>query len=154
MGTRPAVSGAGARAPRAAGEPAAYLDASAAVKLMIAEQKSESLLSFLADWPLRISSELLRVELSCVCLRQGMPASEAEELVSGMRLQPITGAALRVACRAFSPAERALDALHLAAAEQARSQIGCFISYGAEQMAAASTLGRQVASPAPPALPS
>ncbi len=147
MGAGPPLSGGFASGRHAACETSAYLDASAAVKLMIAEQESEALLSYLKDWPLRISSELLRVELSCVCHRQGMPASEAEELVSGIRLLPTGSAVLRGACRAFSPAQRALDALHLAAAEQARSQIGCFITYDAEQIAGASALGWRVASP-------
>ncbi|MHB1538226.1 MAG: type II toxin-antitoxin system VapC family toxin [Solirubrobacteraceae bacterium] len=143
------MSAVAARSGQAAGATCAYLDASAAVKLMIAEQESETLLSFLADWPLRISSELLRVELSCVCHRQGMPASDADELLSGIRLLPLTSTVLRSACEAFTPGQRALDALHLAAAEQAREQIGCFISYDSEQAAAASALGWQVASPAP-----
>lgn len=125
----------------------AYLDASAAVKLMIAERESEALLTFLKDWPLRISSELLRVELSCVCHRQGMRATQAQELLNGIRLLPITSAVVSGACATFAPAQRALDALHLAAAEQARAQIGCFVSYDSEQLAAASALGWRIASP-------
>ncbi|MGH2878146.1 MAG: hypothetical protein ACRDK4_00855, partial [Solirubrobacteraceae bacterium] len=61
---------------------------------------------------------------------------------------------LRGACRVFSPPQRALDALHLAAAEQAREQIGCFVSYDTEQSAAASALGWLLAAPAAPAEPS
>ena len=150
MGTRPQLSAGFARGGSPAEGASAYLDASAAVKLMIAEQESEALLSFLADWPLRVSSELLRVELACVCHRRGMTVTAADELLSGMRLLPIAADVLHGACRAFSPPQRALDALHLAAAERARTQIGCFVSYDSEQTAAASALGWQVASPAPP----
>lgn len=150
MGTRPAVSGGAARHGREAEPAGAYLDASAAVKLMIAERESEALLSFLADWPLRISGELLRVELACVCHRQAMPAAEAQELISGMRLLPLTSEVLRGACGAFTPPRRALDALHLATAQQAQNEIGCFITYDAEQAAAAAALGWRVAAPAPP----
>lgn len=154
VGARPALRTGSTRGGASASQAGAYLDASAAVKLMIAEQESEALLSFLVDWPLRVSSELLRVELTCVCRRQGMPAAEANELLSGMRLLPIAPDVLRGACRAFSSPQRALDALHLAAAEQARGQIGCFISYDSEQTAAARALGWQVTSPTPPAEPS
>lgn len=154
MGTRPTLSAASARGGPPDGPTSIYLDASAAVKLLIAERESEALLSFLAGWPLRISSEVLRVELTCVCHRQGIPATEADELLAGIRLLPIGPDVLRSACRAFSPPQRALDALHLAAAEQARDQIGCFVSYDGEQSAAASALGWRVASPGAPTEPS
>lgn len=88
MGSRHQVSAAQSRR-HAQDQPGAYLDASAAVKLIVAEQESDALLSFLAHWP-----------------------------------------------------------LHLASAEQAASLIGCLISYDAEQAAAASMLGWQVAAPA------
>jgi predicted nucleic acid-binding protein len=78
-----------------------------------------------------------------------MPTAVADELLSGIRLLPITAGMLRDACQALSPPQRALDALHLAAAEQARSQIGYLITYDSEQAAAATALGWQVASPVP-----
>lgn len=119
----------------------AYLDASAAVKLLLDQPESESLQKFLVDWPLRVSTELLRVELSCVCHRQGIPSSDADELLRGLRLLPLTAAVLQFACRPFSPPQRALDALHLAAATQTGRHLGCFVSYDADQLAAATALG-------------
>lgn len=136
MGARTSLSG-------------AYLDASAVVKLLIDEAESETLDAFLADWPLRVSSELLRVELTCVCRRQGIPTDAADELLAGMRLLPLTQAVLQGGCREFSPPQRALDALHLASAAAAREQLGCFISYDDEQLAAAAALGWHVQRPSP-----
>lgn len=125
----------------------AYLDASAAVKLLVDETESEALDAFLTGWPLRISSELLLVELTCVCHRQGIPTTDAEELLRGVLLLPLTSIVLRDACQAFSPPQRALDALHLACAAQARDQLGCFVSYDSEQGAAAAALGWHVERP-------
>lgn len=94
-----------------------------------------------------MSSELLRVELICVCHRRRVDPADAEVLLAGLRLLPLSAAVLRGAGRRFSPPQRALDALHLAAAEQAREQLDRFISYDAEQLAAASALGWHVETP-------
>jgi len=118
------------------------------VKLLISEPESQALDSFLAGWPLRVSSELLRVELTCVCHRQRIPPAGVEELLGGLRLLPLTAMVLSSACQAFSPPQRALDALHLASAAEVREQIGCFASYDGEQLAAAARLGLQIESPA------
>ncbi len=134
MGARPALTG-------------VYLDASAAVKLLVAEAESDALDEFLANWPLRISSELLRVELTCFCYRQSISLSDAEQLLSGLRLLPLTPPILRGACRRFTPSQRALDALHLASAERAREQLACLVSYDSDQAAAAKALGWQVEQP-------
>jgi predicted nucleic acid-binding protein len=128
VGARPTLSG-------------AYLDASAVVKLLIAEAETDALHAFLTDWPLRISRELMRVELACVCHRHRLAADAVDDLLEGLRLLPLTPATLRGACQAFSPRQRALDALHLAAAAGARDHIGCFISYDGDRLAAAAALG-------------
>lgn len=134
MGARTALSG-------------VYLDASAAVKLLIEETESEALATFLAAWPLRISSELLRLELTCVCHRQAVSPGGVDELLTGLRLLPLTSAVLRDACQPFAPPQRALDAVHLATAAQVGDQLGRFVSYDVEQVAAATTLGWRVEQP-------
>jgi hypothetical protein len=117
------------------------------VKLLVEEPETEALDRFLRDWPLRISSELLSVELACVCHRQALPSADADALVSGVRLLPLNDAVLSDACRRFSPPQRTLDALHLASAQQVQEQLGCFVSYDAEQLAAAYSIGLRVAQP-------
>jgi len=54
---------------------------------------------------------------------------------------------LRGARRRFTPPQRALDALHLASAEQAREHLGCLVTYDSEQLAAASALSWRVERP-------
>lgn len=134
MGSRVALTG-------------AYLDASAAIKLLRAESESDALGEFLDGWPIQVSSELLRVELACFCHRQGIPVHDAEQLLTGLELLPVSPAVIRGACEPFTPPQRALDALHLASAEQARQQLGCFISYDSDQAAAAAARGWHVEQP-------
>jgi predicted nucleic acid-binding protein len=88
----------------------------------------------------RISCEVLRVELVCVCHRQGIASGAADELLTNIRLLPLTSVILRGACQPFDPPQRALDALHLASAARAYGQLGCFVSYDRDQLAAAATL--------------
>jgi uncharacterized protein len=125
----------------------AYLDASAVVKLLRAEAESDALDEFLGDWLIQVSSELLRVELACFCRRRDIPVREAEQLLAGLELLPLSPAVLRGACESFTPPQRALDALHLASAEQARRQLGCFITYDSDQATAAAARGWRVARP-------
>ena len=127
---------------------AAYLDASAAVKLLVEETESTALATHLTHWPTRVSSELLRIELVCVCQRQGLSTDIATERLAGIRLLPLTAATLREACQPFRPPQRALDAIHLSAAEQARELIGTFITYDSDQAAAALARGWRVEQPA------
>lgn len=117
------------------------------MKLLIGEAESDALDEFLTEWPLRVSSELLRVELACVCYRQGVPAGDAEQLLSGLTLLPLSPPVLRGARRRFTPPQRALDALHLASAELARAQLGCLVTYDSAQLAAASALHWRVERP-------
>jgi len=81
---------------------------------------------------------------TCVCHRQGIPALEADEPLAGIRPLPTAPDVLRSARHAFSPPNRALVALHLAAAEQAKNKIGCFVSYDTTRCASAAALGWRV----------
>lgn len=126
----------------------AYLDASAAIKLLRVEAESDALRAFLVSRQRRISSELLRVELACACRRRGIPTSRADALLAGIDLLPLTSAVMRRAGERFDPPQRALDALHLATAEQAHGQLERFVSYDVDQRAAAEALGWRTAAPA------
>ena len=50
---------------------AAYVDASALVKLFKAERETEAFRTALADWPVQVASELIRVEAICTARRLG-----------------------------------------------------------------------------------
>jgi predicted nucleic acid-binding protein len=127
---------------------AVYIDASAVVKLAVQEQESDALAFFLEDRPVRVSSEILRVELLCTCRRRGTPPDDALALLDGITLIPVTSEMLDRASEAFDPPQRTLDAIHLAAAETMRNHLGSFVSYDGEQRHAAEALGWAVHAPA------
>jgi uncharacterized protein len=124
-----------------------YLDASAVVKLLRPEPETAELIEFLAARPLRVSSDVLRVELACVCHRQGMGLDPAEDLLAGLMLLPLSAKVLEGARRAFEPPLRALDAIHLSAATEAHEQLDCFVTYDRDQATAATELGWRVEAP-------
>ena len=127
---------------------AVYIDASAVVKLAVEEEESDALAFFLEDRPVRVSSEILRVELLCTYRRRGMPTDDALALLDGITLIPVTSEMLARASAAFDPPQRTLDAIHLAAAETMRDHLGSFVSYDGEQRRAAEALGWSVHAPA------
>jgi predicted nucleic acid-binding protein len=66
-----------------------YLDSSALVKLVLPEAEREALLASLSDWPVRVTSELARVEVVRATRRAtAQPGAEqrAEEVLAGLHL--------------------------------------------------------------------
>lgn len=119
---------------------AAYVDASALVKLFKPEPETEALWDALADWPVRVSSELLIVEARCTARRLGGGAilERAEAAVGGIDLLPYTPSIRdQASSTAFNPPLRALDAIHVATALSVRADLGVFFAYDADLCAAA-----------------
>lgn len=111
---------------------AAYLDASALVKLMRPEPESEALLAALERWSVRIASEIVAVELGCTARRLGGAdlLDRAEAITDGLELIPCSAAIReRAAATAFEPPLRALDAIHLATALELGEDLGTFVAY-------------------------
>ncbi len=131
-------------------ESVAYLDASAAVKLMVAEPEQDALARRLSAFPSWVSSELLSVELLCTARRVGGASvlRRAEELLAGIDLLTLSGPIRRRAGEAFRPAQRALDAVHLATvlSLQLGDELVLF-SYDRDQLAAAGQLGVRSSTP-------
>jgi len=128
----------------------AYLDASAVVKLFRAETESGALRDEVARWDQHVSSELLAVELRRTARRGGDPAEVAvvEEVLAALALVPWTRpTADRAGTAAFAPPLRSLDALHLATALTLGDDLGVFIAYDRELLAAAVAEGLPTASP-------
>jgi predicted nucleic acid-binding protein len=110
----------------------AYLDASALVKLMRPEPESEALVDALAQWPVRIASEIVVVELGCTARRLGGSEllDRAQAIVDGLHLIPFSAAIReRAVATAFNPPLRALDAIHLATALQLGEDLDAFVAY-------------------------
>lgn len=110
----------------------AYLDASALVKLMRAEPGSEALVEALPQWPVRIASEIVVVELGCTARRLGGGEllDRAGTITDGLHLIPFSAAIReRAVAMAFDPPLRALDAIHLATAIELGEDVDGFVAY-------------------------
>jgi predicted nucleic acid-binding protein len=127
----------------------AYLDTSAAVKLLMTERESAALRKWLRGRPDRASAALIRVELVRVVRRAGFARllPEARKLLAGVHLIRIDDALLDRAA-GLDPAElRSLDSIHLAAAASLGDDLAAVVSYDDRMLAAAASLGLPVATP-------
>src|SRR3989442_15971758 len=127
----------------------AYLDTSAAVKLLMTERESPALRRWLRRRPVRASAALLRVELVRVVRCAGLPRliPEARRLLAGVHLIRLDDALLDRAAE-LDPIElRSLDSIHLAAAASLGDDLAAVVSYDDRLLAAASALGLPIATP-------
>ena len=126
-----------------------YLDASAALKLVVAEAESRALEDYLAGGHRRVSSRVLDVEVTRAVRRLGPDAEDqAHALLTALELLELN---LEVTTRAgvIEPGSlRSLDAIHLASALSLGSDLDAFVTYDARQAAAARAVGLTVESPA------
>ena len=127
----------------------AYLDTSAAVKLLMTERESPALRRWLRRRPERASAALLRVELVRVVRRAGFPRliPEARKLLAGIHLMRLDDALLDRAADLDPTELRSLDSIHLAAAASLGDDLAAVVSYDDRLLAAATALGLPVATP-------
>ena len=127
----------------------AYLDTSAAVKLLMNERESPALRRWLRRRPERASAALLRVELVRVVRRAGFPRliPEARKLLAGVHLIRVDDALLDRAADLDPTDLRSLDSIHLAAAASLGDDLAAVVSYDDRLLAAATSLGLPIATP-------
>jgi predicted nucleic acid-binding protein len=127
----------------------AYLDTSAAVKLLMTERESPALRRWLRRRPERASAGLLRVELIRVIRRAGLPRliPEARKLLAGVHLIRLDDALLDRAADLDPTELRSLDSIHLAAAASLGDDLAAVVSYDDRLLAAAASLGLPTAKP-------
>jgi predicted nucleic acid-binding protein len=127
----------------------AYLDTSAAVKLLMNERESTALRRWLRRRPERASAALLRVELVRVVRRAGFPRliPEARKLLAGVHLIRLDDALLDRAADLDPTEIRSLDSIHLAAAASLGDDLAAVVSYDDRLLAAAKSLGLPTATP-------
>lgn len=127
---------------------AAYLDASALVKLSLEEDHSAALRNATRGWSRLVSSRLAVVEVLRAARRRD-PASEPtarEVLAHAALVVPSDG--ILYAATTLRPLDlRSLDAIHLATALRLGPALAAFVSYDERQLEAAAALGLPVASP-------
>jgi len=127
----------------------AYLDTSAAVKLLMTERESTALRKWLRQRPARASAALLRVELLRVIRRAGLPrlVPEARKLLAGVHLIRLDDALLERAADLDPNDMRSLDSIHLAAAASLGDDLAAVVSYDERLLVAATALGLPTATP-------
>lgn len=127
---------------------AAYLDASALVKLFKPEAESAELARRLEDriW---ISAEIVVVEVICSARRLGDEAmlQRAERVASTLELVPLTAGVRSRAVQAFARPLRSLNAIHAAAALSVAADLELAAIYDVDLAAALSAEGIRVESP-------
>jgi predicted nucleic acid-binding protein len=125
-----------------------YLDASAAVKLVVSEPESASVRQFLASQLTRVSSRVLDVELMRAVARASPGAlDQAQALLDVTEFVELNVAITERAARLEPGGLRSLDAIHLASALVLGDDLDAFITYDARQADAARALGLAVGVP-------
>jgi uncharacterized protein len=120
---------------------AAYIDTSALVKLFKAERETEAFRTALANWPVQVASELIRVEAICTARRLGDQdvLQRANAALERINLIPISPEIIELATNEHTPPLRAMDAIHLATAITMREDLGVVFVYDNDLHTAAQT---------------
>jgi len=125
-----------------------YVDASALVKLVVAEAETEALIDYLALRPLQATSVIARVEVARALLRAGVSADERTAAVFDyISLLPLEATTLELAARLEPPRVRALDAIHLATALGLAPDLEAVVTYDLRLAEAALEHGIEVVAP-------
>ena len=127
-----------------------YLDTSALIKLVVAEDESDALRGYLRDihTDTLFTAALTRTELVRAARRLDAAAvTVARELLAGLATVNLTSAVLDDAADLDPPLLRSPDALHLAAARRAGSDLRAVITYDIRMSAAAQSLAMPVVAP-------
>jgi uncharacterized protein len=127
-----------------------YLDSSAIIKIVVSEAESGALMSLLADWPLRISSELAQPEVLRSLRRGKVSVREfrrGEKVLAHINLIRIDKRILRDAAMLPPPSLRTLDAIHLATALSVRADLAAVVTYDSRLAKASSDKKLTVWSP-------
>jgi predicted nucleic acid-binding protein len=127
----------------------AYIDTSAAAKLLVLEPDSDAM----ATWVQQaadtctdlVSSLLLETELRRFALRHGIEQSSASEVLGGIALAELPPSLFLEAGLFSETTLRTLDALHLASA--IRLEVDELITYDVRLADAARALGLRVTAP-------
>lgn len=129
---------------------AVYLDASAIVKLVVAEPESWALGDRLRGDVEAVTSEVSLTEVPRALRRIGLPPRAIDrcaDVLEHMRLLKADRRIFHRAAQMDPPSLRALDAIHLASALSIGDALGAFITYDHQQGTAAALTGLQVETP-------
>lgn len=123
----------------------AYLDTSAAVKLISNEAGSDALRTYLDGGPVVVASDLLETELRRIGVRHSIDQVLITAILDGVSLIPLTRDQFREAGLYPQAHLRSLDALHLAGALGADASV--IVTYDIRLAEAARAHGLDVHAP-------
>lgn len=127
-----------------------YLDTSALIKLVVAEDESAAVDRYLRDAAM-VSSTLLVVEGRRSILRRApLRLPQIDVVLTRVSTIEISDAVVETASRLPDPALRSLDAIHLATALSIGDDIDAVLTYDDRLAAAAASHGLTVARPGRP----
>ena len=127
---------------------AVYLDSSALVKLVVSEDESRALGSYLRERPIRASCALARAEIVRAARPHGDAATRrARELLERISLIRLDDLLLDAAADLRGETLRSLDAIHLAAARALGSSLAEIITYDNRMTDAARSIDLAVSAP-------
>jgi predicted nucleic acid-binding protein len=127
-----------------------YLDASALVKLIVAEPESGALRRYLGERPRIISSRIAEVELRRAVARQDEidAGDRVSSLIATVELLELNAEVARRAGELNPATLRSLDAIHLASALVVAPELDAVVAYDTRLAAAARAAGLAVVAPA------
>jgi predicted nucleic acid-binding protein len=127
-----------------------YMDTSALVKLVVADDESQALQSFLSERSedTLFSAALARTELiRAVALNGPQAIADARNLLSALDTVVLSRQLLDEAGTLQPLRLRSLDAIHLVAAQRAGDTLRTVVTYDVRMLSAAADLGMATASP-------
>ncbi len=125
-----------------------YLDASACVKLVLAEPESSVLAEALEDVERLVASEVLEVELMRATQRGGGEVAVARAQLAGVRLLPLSDEVRRRASELTPLSIGSLDAIHIATALDLGERLDGLYTYDERMSVAAREAGLDLRAPA------
>jgi predicted nucleic acid-binding protein len=124
-----------------------YVDASAYVKLVIAESETPALAAALEGAERLVASEILEVEVMRATLRGGGDAAVARARLDRVRLLPLSEKVRNRASELPPLSVRSLDAIHIATALDLGVRLDGMYTYDERMSAAAREAGLRVRAP-------
>jgi uncharacterized protein len=126
-----------------------YVDTSAFIKLLVPELESRALDAAIGPDDRLVSSDLLKVEAVRVLGRLGsLVRARPEHALDRVSLVRISVSVRDRASTIGPPSLRALDAIHLATADELRADLDALLTYDERLIHAAGAVGIPVLSPA------
>jgi uncharacterized protein len=125
-----------------------YMDASALVKLVLAEPETHALAAELKGVERMVASEILEVEVMRATLRGAGDSEVARAQLEVVRLLALDEGIRRCAAELTPASIRSLDAIHIASALDLGGRLAAFYTYDQRMSEAAREAGLEVRAPA------